>query len=74
MGSLLDKLVLETSLDLLQHLAQKTINLPEYHVFASIAEFCHVVATNKARVLYLLVRIVAYDVVMYNKVLKEYFK
>lgn len=43
-------------------------------MFASVAKFCHIVAANKAHMLYSLACIVAYNVAAHNKMLKKYFK
>ena len=72
MGNLLDELALETRLDCSQHPASKPIDLAQHHVFANADEFCHVVATNGARVLHSLARMVAYDVAANSRVLTEY--
>lgn len=72
--SLFDELALDTSLDLLLHPMHKIIYLPEHYVFINVAKFWHMVAINRACMLYLLAKIVAYDIAMHNKVLEKYFK
>ena len=69
---MLDDLALETHLDLSQHLAHKTIDLPEQHVFDSASEFRCVVAADRARILHLLARMVRYDVTQYSRISRHY--
>lgn len=74
MKNLLDELTLETELDLSQHPAHKSIDLLEHHVFTSASKFRRVVAADRARVLYLLARMVAYNILTHNKVTAKYAK
>ena len=70
--SLLDEFVLETHLDLSQHPAHKTIDLPKQYVFNSISKFRHVVAADEACVLYLLACMVRYNVTKHSRMNKRY--
>ena len=72
LDNLLDKLALKTHLDLSQHPAHKSIDLLEHHKFHSTSKFCCIVAANEARVLYLLARMVEYDVTVHKRVTKHY--
>ena len=47
-SSKIDKLALDSTLDLAKHSADKILNLPITYLFASVNEFCDALATNKA--------------------------
>ena len=72
--SLLDDLALKTHLDFSQHLAHKTINLPDQHIFDNANEFCHVVAADRARVLHLLAYMVWYNITQHSSVTNLIFQ
>lgn len=72
--NLLDKLVLETELDLSQYPAYKSINLSEHYVFTNTSKFCSVVAVDGVYMLYLLAFMMAYNILTHNKVTTEYAK
>ena len=72
LNNLLDELALKTHLDLSQHPVHKLIDLSEHYVFHSISEFCRIVAANQAHMLYLLARMVEYDITVYKKITNYY--
>ena len=70
--SLLDKLALETYLDLSQYFAHKKIDLLKQYVFNSASKFLNVVAADRTRFLYPLAHIIQYDVTKHSKMNKHY--
>lgn len=69
----IDKLALNSSLNLLRHSTHTLLDLLTYHVFNNIAEFCYAVTTSKrACILHLLALIVAYNMAIYEKVIQQY--
>ena len=60
----LEKMALETSLNLSEHPAHELLNLPEQRLFNNFAGFCHTIVdtTNGPRVFYLLAKLVKYDI------------
>ena len=72
MDILLDKLALETHLDLAQHPAYKSIDLIKHPVFNNASKFCPIVAADKARVLHLLAHMVRYDVTTHDRMTTNY--
>ena len=69
-----NELTLKHTLDFLKHPAHDAFNLPPCYIFASINEFQYAVNTNRARVLYSLARMVAYDVATHKKTIDEHAK
>ena len=70
----LNKMALETSLDLSEHLSHKLLNLPEQYVFNNFTRFCHIVAdtTNGPQVFYLLAKLVEYNITTHQKMTEQY--
>ena len=68
----LNKMKLDSKLDLSAHPANSLVNLPYWHMFNNFAGFCHTVAntTNKPHILRLLVKIIEYNL----KIIKNYKK
>lgn len=74
MESIFNELALKSSLDCFWHLAHNMVDLQEIYVFGSIVKFQHMVATNEAHMLYLITRIIAYNISTHFKILTEYSK
>lgn len=70
----LDKLTLDSNLDLSRHPAHESFNLPARHAFSNIAEFRRAVAdtSDGARILHSLATMVAYDVSTTDKMAEQY--
>ena len=68
------KLALKTHLDLLQHLAHKSIDQSKHYVFNNASRFRRIVAVDGAYVLHLLAHIVRYNIKTNNKVATNYAK
>lgn len=63
-----NKLVLKSDLDLSSHLVHTSFNLSPCHAFNNIVKFCHAVNTSKrAQILYLLAKMIAYNVATHEK-------
>ena len=70
----LEKMALETSLNLSEHPAHELLNLPEQRVFNDFAGFCHTVAetTDGPRVFRSLSKLVEYDITTHQKMTEQY--
>ena len=70
----LNKMALETSLNLSEYPAHKLFNLSKQRLFNSFAGFCHIVAdtTNRPQVFCLLAKLVEYNIITYQKMIKQY--
>ena len=70
----LEKMALETSLNLSEHPAHELLNLLEQRVFNNFAGFCHTVVdnTNGPRVFCLLAKQVKYNITTHQKMTEQY--
>ena len=70
----LEKMALETSLNLSEHPAHELLNLPEQRVFNDFAGFRHIVAetTDGPRVFRSLSKLVEYDITTHQKMTEQY--
>ena len=70
----LDKMALETSLNLSEHPAHKLLNLPEQHVFNDFTGFCHTVANtiDGPQIFRSLTKLVGYNVSTPQKMTEQY--
>ena len=73
-SSKIDELALHSILDLAKHPASEILNLLATHSFASVNEFCRAVATNRAKILHFLSRIIAYNVAINEKITEQYME
>ena len=73
-SSKIDDLALDFTLNLAKHLADEILNLPATYSFASINEFCRAVATNGAKILHSLSKIIAYNVAINKKIAEQYIE
>ena len=72
----LNKIALETSLNLSEHLAYKFFNFLEQHVFNNFAKFCYTMAdtTNGPQVFCLLAKLDEYNITTHQKMTEQYAK
>ena len=68
----INELALDSTLDLAKHPAGKILNLLTTYSFASVNEFCRAMATNGAKILHFLSKIIAYNVATNEKIAEQY--
>ena len=71
-SSEIDKLILDSSLNLAKYLAHEILNLSATHSFANVNEFCRAVIINKNQILHSLIKIIDYDVSTNEKISEQY--
>ena len=64
----INELALDSTLDLAKHLAGEILNLLTTYLFTSVNELCRAVATNRAKILHSLSKIIVYNVATNEKI------
>ena len=68
----INELTLDSTLDLAKHPAGEILNILATYSFASVNEFFRAVATNGAKILHSLSKIIAYNVATNEKIIEQY--